>query len=70
MGLGMGPTYTPPLFRQNEGSYLAGVYAASMIKSGVIGVVGGQNKPIINDFIAGYEQGAKSVKSDVIIIEW
>jgi basic membrane protein A len=42
-------------FRQNEGSYLAGVYAASMTKSGVIGVVGDQNNPIINDFIAGYE---------------
>jgi basic membrane protein A len=69
-GAGNGSNIYSPLFRQNEGSYLAGVYAASMIKSGVIGVVGGQNKPIINDFIAGYEQGAKSVKSDVIIIEW
>jgi basic membrane protein A len=53
-------------YAQNEGSFLAGVYAAAMTASGiegmdegaVIGAVGGQDIPVINDFIVGYEQGA------------
>lgn len=56
-------------YKQNEGSFLAGVYAAAMSDSGalgedaaaaapIIGAVGGQDIPVINDFIVGYEQGA------------
>ena len=54
------------LYAQNEGSFLAGVYAGAMTVSGlegmnedaIIGAVGGQDIPVINDFIVGYEQGA------------
>lgn len=46
------------LYKQNEGSYLAGVYAGLMSETGVIGTVGGQDIPVINDFIVGYKQGA------------
>jgi basic membrane protein A len=54
------------LYAQNEGSFLAGVYAAAMTtldiegmnEGAVIGAVGGQDIPVINDFIVGYEQGA------------
>lgn len=53
-------------YAQNEGSFLAGVYAAAMSQSGIdgmndapiIGAVGGQQIPVIDDFIVGYEQGA------------
>jgi basic membrane protein A and related proteins len=53
-------------YAQNEGSFLAGVYAAAMTQSEVegfnpdmiIGAIGGQDIPVINDFIVGYEQGA------------
>lgn len=56
-------------YNQNEGSFLAGVYAAAMSTVGglgeefagtapVLGAVGGQDIPVINDFIVGYEQGA------------
>lgn len=59
-------------YNQNEGSFLAGVYAAAMTISGidgmndaaVIGAVGGQDIPVINDFIVGYEQGACLVNAD------
>jgi basic membrane protein A len=47
-------------YLQNEGSYLAGVFAGLVSKTKVIGVVGGQDIPVINDFIVGYEQGAKA----------
>ena len=59
-------------YAQNEGSFLAGVYAAAMTQSGIegtndapiIGSVGGQQIPVIDDFIVGYEQGACLVNSE------
>lgn len=60
------------LYKQNEGSYLAGLYAGLMAQkplpgmSGkpIIGVVGGMDIPVINDFIVGYKQGAKDAGLD------
>ena len=59
-------------YKQNEGSFLAGVYAEAMTLSDTegfnadpfIGAVGGQDIPVINDFIVGYEQGACLVNPD------
>ncbi len=45
-------------YAQNEGSYLAGYYACLMSASQIIGAVGGQDIPVIQDFIIGYKQGA------------
>ena len=56
------------LFKQNEGSYLVGVYAALMSRSGIIGAIGGMDNPTINDFIAGYEQGARSARPNITVI--
>jgi basic membrane protein A len=60
------------LYAQNEGSFLAGVYAAAMTRSDldginaepILGAVGSQDIPEINDFIVGYEQGACLVDPD------
>ena len=46
-------------YAQNEGSFLAGYIAAAMSETGVVGAVGGEDSDTINDFIVGYEQGAK-----------
>lgn len=59
-------------YAQNEGSFLAGVYAAAITRSEleganadhIIGAIGGQDIPVINDFIVGYEQGACLVNPD------
>ena len=59
-------------YKQNEGSYLAGYYAGLMtqteipgMKSGkTIGVLGGQDIPVINDFIVGFKQGAADAGLD------
>lgn len=59
-------------YAQNEGSFLAGVYAGAITRSDlegvneehVIGAIGGQDIPVINDFIVGYEQGACLVNPD------
>ncbi|GIV81049.1 MAG: BMP family ABC transporter substrate-binding protein [Anaerolineae bacterium] len=61
------------LYAQNEGSFLAGVYAGAITTSGlegtnpeaVIGAIGGQDIPVINDFVVGYEQGACLVNPNV-----
>lgn len=60
-------------YKQNEGSYLGGIYAASLLKSGAIpaetgaalGFLGGMDIPVINDFLVGYVAGAQSVNPDV-----
>lgn len=53
------------LFKEQEGSFLAGVAAAKMSKSGKIGFVGGMDIPVINRFHAGYVAGAKAVNPDI-----
>lgn len=63
-------------YAQNEGSFLAGVYAAAISESGidgtneaaVLGAIGGQQIPVIDDFIVGYEQGACLVNPDSQVI--
>ena len=55
-------------YAQNEGSYLAGYIAASLSKTGVVGAVGGEDQPVINDFIVGYKQGAKAANPDVTVV--
>ena len=53
------------IFKQNEADFLAGAVAAKLSKSGIIGFVGGQENPIINDFLVGYIDGAKQANPDV-----
>lgn len=52
-------------YAQNEGSFLAGYIAANMSVTGVVGAVGGEDVATINDFIVGYEQGAKYANADI-----
>jgi basic membrane protein A len=63
-------------YKQNEGSYLAGVYAAAMtsqfiegMNEGlVVGSLGGEEIPVILDFMVGYEQGAQDTHPDIQVI--
>ncbi len=56
------------VFAQNQASYLAGVVAAKASKTGTLGFVGGMEIPVINDFLAGFKAGAKSVNGNVKIL--
>lgn len=65
------------LFKEHEGSYLAGVVAGLATKDSfdsklnadnVIGFVGGMDVPLIKKFEAGFIAGAKSVNPDVKVI--
>lgn len=72
---GLGNVYSI-LYKQNEGSFLAGALAAMVTNSTmpfangqkVIGFLGGMDIPVINDFKVGYEQGAKYVDPSVQIL--
>ncbi|MGF6375921.1 basic membrane protein A [Clostridiales Family XIII bacterium PM5-7] len=55
-------------YAQNQGSFLAGYIAAELSETGIIGVVGGDDSATINDFIVGYEQGAKYADKDVKVL--
>ena len=62
-------------YKQNDMGYLVGTAAAlatssdlpNMNPEKVIGFVGGENGPVINDFLVGYVQGAQAADPDVKI---
>ena len=60
--------YQGLLFNEGQAGYLAGIVAGTITKSGKIGAVGGRSDvpPVVN-YIKGYENGAKSVKSNVAV---
>ena len=53
------------LFAEQEAGCLAGVAAATVSKSGVIGSVGGQKIPPVDAYIAGYQYCAKKLKKSI-----
>src|SRR6266480_4844856 len=57
------------VFKEHEGSYLAGIIAAKTTKTNVLGFVGGMDIPLIHRFEKGYEEGAKSVNPNIQIIQ-
>lgn len=52
-----------------EGSFLVGMIAAKVTKTGTIGFVGGKDIPIIHRFFVGYYYGAKMASPDVNVLE-
>ncbi|MBR3755769.1 MAG: BMP family ABC transporter substrate-binding protein, partial [Firmicutes bacterium] len=63
------PNLTCISYKQNEGSYLVGYVAGKMTESNVVGFIGGMDIPVINDFYAGYAQGAKDANPDVKVVK-
>ena len=71
------PNVTSLVFREEEGSYLAGVAAGLMTQQKtaytnpgdkVVGFIGGQQSPLIEKFGAGYKQGVLSVCSGCTVL--
>jgi len=60
------PNYQGIGWKEQQPGYLAGIVAASLSKTGTIGAVGGTaSVPAVPNYIAGYVNGAKSVKADI-----
>jgi basic membrane protein A len=68
-GAAKGDNINSILFREEEGSYLAGVAAAMASKSKKIGFVGGMDIPLIRAFACGYAQGAKATQPKIEIVQ-
>ncbi|GMR11877.1 MAG: hypothetical protein BMS9Abin29_0062 [Gemmatimonadota bacterium] len=61
----------PLIFQLEEGSYLAGIAAGSLTKTGVIGMVGGVAIPPAEGTFVAFEAGARSVRPDVqVLVTW
>jgi basic membrane protein A len=63
------PNVASLVFREHEGSYLVGMIAARASRTGTLGFLGGMDIPLIHRFEKGYEEGARSVRPDVRIIQ-
>ena len=58
-------------FAQNEGSYLVGMAAASISKTGKVAFMGGYENTVLQDFAVGYTQGAKAVNPNADVnVSW
>jgi basic membrane lipoprotein Med (substrate-binding protein (PBP1-ABC) superfamily) len=56
-------------YNEDEGGYMAGVLAASLSKTGTIGVVGGrQDVPPVVKLVNGYKAGATSVNPSIKVL--
>ena len=62
---GVGDNLLSITYAQNEGSFLVGYIAGKLTTTNKIGAVGGEDSETINDFIVGYEAGAKYANPDV-----
>lgn len=59
----------PLVFRLEQGSYLAGMAAAGMSRSGVVGMVGGVEIPPVQGTFRAFEAGARAVNPEVRVLE-
>jgi basic membrane protein A and related proteins len=56
------PNVTSITFKEDEGSFLAGVVAALTTKTNRLGFIGGADVPLIHKFATGFEKGVHAVK--------
>src|SRR6516165_2388304 len=63
------PNVQSVLFKEQEGSFLVGIAAAMVSKTGKIGFVGGMDIPLIRRFACGYVQGAKYADPNIEVIQ-
>ncbi len=64
-GVRVAGNVAPMIFRLHEGTYLAGMVAGGLTRTGVIGFVGGIELPPIVLGYQGWANGAAAVRSDV-----
>ena len=67
-GEGLDSTVIALAFAFNEPAYLAGMAAAAVSKTGVIGVIGGTELPPVKAGFAGFTAGARAVRPDIQVL--
>jgi len=63
------PNVQSILFREEQGSYLAGMLAAMRSSTGKIGFIGGMDIPLIRKFACGYTEGAHAVNPRIEVLQ-
>ena len=63
------PNVSPMVFRLEEGTYLAGMLAGGITKSGTLGFVGGIKLPPVEGTFLGFEGGARAVRPGVVVLQ-
>ncbi|MFI1284888.1 MULTISPECIES: BMP family lipoprotein [unclassified Streptomyces] len=63
-----GPNVANMVFNEEQGSYLAGVAAAKVSKTGTVGFIGGVEVPLIKKFEAGFIQGVKDTNPNAKVL--
>lgn len=56
------------LFKEHEGTFLAGIMAGMATQSNTIGFIGGMDIPVIRRFSFGFEQGVRYVNPEAKVI--
>jgi basic membrane protein A and related proteins len=59
----------PLIFQLEQGSYLAGMLAGGMSRSGVVGMVGGVAIPPVRGTFVAFEAGARAVNPEIEVLE-
>lgn len=62
------PNVSPMVFRLEEGTYLAGMLAAGVSRSGTLGFVGGMRLPPVEGTFLGFRGGAMAVRSSANVL--
>jgi len=70
-GRSVGPNLTPIRFAAGQATYLAGMLAGGMTKTGTIGCIGAAKIPIVEESFKSFEKGAKAARPDVkVLVAW
>ena len=56
------------MFSFSDASYLAGILAAGMTRSGTVGVIGGTELPPVKESFVAFERGVKSARPDARVL--
>lgn len=67
-GTGVGPNIAALSFAFDEPSYLAGIAAASVTRTGVLATIGGTELPPVEASFRAFTEGARSVRADVTVL--
>lgn len=67
-GSGVGPNIAALSFAFDEPSYLAGMAAASISKTGVLGTIGGTELPPVTASFKAFAEGARAVRPDITVL--
>jgi basic membrane protein A len=63
------PNVQSVVFKEHEGSFLVGLLAGMVSKSGKVGFVGGMDIPLIRRFACGYLQGVKHGNAQAEVLQ-